>query len=162
MNDFKFSGHDTFHCRQQWLSKGIKLIDNEGYTVLNRPEIAISKLGVGKNMVQSIQHWLKSFGLINDKHEILEIANKLFLDLLPKYEKTVLDAIKVPLTQNQFDALVSFCWNCGSSETLFKLVNENSPEAVQWWKTHYIKGGGKVLNGLVKRRAEEAELYNLN
>ncbi|ELI6456076.1 DUF4007 family protein [Flavobacterium psychrophilum] len=29
MNDFKFSGHDTFHCRQQWLSKGIKLIDNE-------------------------------------------------------------------------------------------------------------------------------------
>lgn len=80
MNDFKFSGHDTFHCRQQWLSKGIKLIDNEGYTVLNRPEIAISKLGVGKNMVQSIQHWLKAFGLINDKHEILEIANKLFLD----------------------------------------------------------------------------------
>jgi hypothetical protein len=80
MNDYKFSGHDTFHCRQQWLSKGIKLIDNEGYTVLNRPEIAISKLGVGKNMVQSIQHWLKAFGLINDKHEILEIANKLFLD----------------------------------------------------------------------------------
>lgn len=80
MSDFKFSGHDTFHCRQQWLSKGIKLIDNEGYTVLNRPEIAISKLGVGKNMVQSIQHWLKAFGLINDKHEILEIANKLFLD----------------------------------------------------------------------------------
>lgn len=80
MSDFKFSGHDTFHCRQQWLSKGIKLIDNEGYTVLNRPEIAISKLGVGKNMVQSIQHWLKAFGLINDKYDILEIANKLFLD----------------------------------------------------------------------------------
>lgn len=80
MNILKFSGHDTFHCRQQWLSKGIKLIDNEGYTVFNRPEIAISKLGVGKNMVQSIQHWLKAFGLINDKHEILEISKKMFLD----------------------------------------------------------------------------------
>lgn len=80
MNTLKFSGHDTFHCRQQWLSKGIKLIDNEGYTVLNRPEIAISRLGVGKNMVQSIQHWLKAFGLINDRHEILEISNKLFLN----------------------------------------------------------------------------------
>lgn len=80
MSDFKFSGHDTFHCRQQWLSKGIKLIENESYTVLNKPEIAISKLGVGKNMVQSIQHWLKAFGLINDKHEVLELSEKLFLD----------------------------------------------------------------------------------
>lgn len=80
MSDYKFSGHDTFHCRQQWLSKGVKTIDNEGYTVFNKPEIAISKLGVGKNMVQSIQHWLKAFGLINDKHEILELSKKLFLD----------------------------------------------------------------------------------
>jgi hypothetical protein len=80
MNILKFSGHDTFHCRQQWLSKGIKLIDNEGYMIFNRPEIAISKLGVGKNMVQSIQHWLKAFGLINDKHEVLEISKKIFLD----------------------------------------------------------------------------------
>lgn len=80
MNVLKFSGHDTFHCRQQWLSKGVKLIDNEGYTVFNKPEIAISKLGVGKNMVQSIQHWLKAFGLINESHEVSELAKKIFLD----------------------------------------------------------------------------------
>ncbi|KQO24921.1 hypothetical protein ASF10_07030 [Flavobacterium sp. Leaf82] len=80
MNDFKFSGHDTFHCRQQWLSKGVKIVDSQGYAVFNKPEIAISKLGVGKNMVQSIQHWLKAFGLINDKHEVLEISKKIFLD----------------------------------------------------------------------------------
>ena len=88
-------------------------------------------------------------------------ANKLFLDLLPKYEKTVLDAIKVPLNQNQFDALVSFCWNCGSSKTLFKMVNEKFSEMniVNWWCTHYIMGGGKVLNGLVRRRKAEATLF---
>jgi hypothetical protein len=80
MSDFKFSGHDTFHCRQQWLSKGVKMVDSQGYIVFNKPEIAISKLGVGKNMVQSIQHWLKAFGLINDKHEVLEISKKIFLD----------------------------------------------------------------------------------
>ena len=80
MSDFKFSGHDTFHCRQQWLSKGIKLIDNEGYAVFNKPEIAISKLGVGKNMVQSIQHWLKAFGLINESHEVSELAGRIFLE----------------------------------------------------------------------------------
>ena len=87
-------------------------------------------------------------------------AEELMLNLLPKYEATVNKNIKRPLKQNEFDALVSFCWNCGSSETLFRLINENSPETVNWWKTHYIKAGGKVLNGLVKRRAEEADLYN--
>ena len=88
-------------------------------------------------------------------------ANKLFLDLLPKYEKTVLDAIKVSLNQNQFDALVSFCWNCGSSKTLFKMINEKFSEMniVNWWCTHYILGGGKVLNGLVRRRKAEATLF---
>ena len=88
-------------------------------------------------------------------------ADKLFLDLLPKYEKTVLNNIKVPLTQNQFDALVSFCWNCGSSKTLFKMVNEKFSEMniVGFWTSHYIMGGGKVLNGLVRRRKAEAKLF---
>jgi hypothetical protein len=83
MSVLKFSGHDTFHCRQQWLLKGVKLIDNEGYTVFNKPDIAISKLGVGKNMVQSIQHWLRAFGLINENHEILDFTEKMFLNEFP-------------------------------------------------------------------------------
>jgi lysozyme len=88
-------------------------------------------------------------------------AMELFESLLPKYEKTVLDAIKVPLTQNQFDALVSFCWNCGSSKTLFKMINEKFSEMniVNWLCSHYIMGGGKVLNGLVRRRKAEAVLF---
>lgn len=86
-------------------------------------------------------------------------ANKLFLDLLPKYEKTVLNNIKIPLTQNQFDALVSFCWNCGSSNTLFSLINNKSIHVYDWWVSHYIKGGGKILNGLVRRRKAEADLF---
>ena len=88
-------------------------------------------------------------------------ANKLFLDLLPKYEKTVLNNIKVPLNQNQFDALVSFCWNCGSSKTLFSMINNKHSEMniVNWLCSHYIMGGGKVLNGLVRRRKAEAVLF---
>ena len=90
-----------------------------------------------------------------------EEANKLFLDLLPKYEKTVLNNIKVPLNQNQFDALVSFCWNCGSSKTLFSMINNKHSEMniVNWLCSHYIMGGGKVLNGLVRRRKAEAVLF---
>lgn len=90
-----------------------------------------------------------------------ERANELMLNLLPKYEKTVNDNIKVELTQNQFDALVSFCWNCGSSNTLFKMINDKHSEMniVNWLCSHYIMGGGKVLNGLVRRRKAEATLF---
>jgi lysozyme len=88
-------------------------------------------------------------------------ADELLLTLLPKYEKTVNNNIKLALTQNQFDALVSFCWNCGSSNTLFSKVNSNASDLISWWQTHYITGGGKKLKGLVNRRKAESELYQL-
>lgn len=86
-------------------------------------------------------------------------ADELLLSLLPKYEAIVKKYAKVELTQNQFDALVSFCWNCGYSETLFRLVNLKSIEIGRWWQSHYITGGGIILQGLVKRRLEESKLF---
>lgn len=88
-----------------------------------------------------------------------EQADELLVNLLPRYEQTVLNNIKVALNQNQFDALVSFCWNCGSSKTLFNLVNQKSEHVYDWLISHYVMGGGKVLQGLVKRRKAEAELF---
>ena len=88
-------------------------------------------------------------------------ADMLLLKLLPKYEATVDRNIKVIVTQNQYDALVSFCWNCGSSESLFRLVNIKATDEVihKWLCSHYIMGGGKVLAGLVRRRKAEADLF---
>ena len=88
-------------------------------------------------------------------------AEKLLTELLPKYENTVKRSIHVELNQNQFDALVSFCWNCGSSRTLFKLINEKTSDEIihSWLTTHYIRGGGVVLKGLIRRRLEEADLF---
>jgi len=88
-------------------------------------------------------------------------ADILLLKLLPKYEATVDRNIKVAVTQNQYDALVSFCWNCGSSDSLFRLVNQKATDEIihKWWSTHYIMGGGKVLAGLVRRRKVEADLF---
>jgi lysozyme len=88
-------------------------------------------------------------------------ADMLLLKLLPKYEATVIKNIKVTLNQNQFDALVSFCWNCGSSQSLFRLVNQRATDEViyDWLINHYIMGGGKVLPGLVRRRRVEADLF---
>ena len=88
-------------------------------------------------------------------------AEELLLNLLPKYEGVVKQKVKVPITQNQFDALVSHTWNSGGSSTLFNLVNTNAPkeEIKKWFETKYITGGGKVLQGLVNRRKEESDLF---
>lgn len=90
-----------------------------------------------------------------------ETADELLFNLVPKFEKIVTSKVKVPINQNQFDALVSHTWNTGGSDTLFSLIN-NSPgitEIKRWFETKYITANGKVLNGLVKRRKEECELY---
>lgn len=78
MNNLKFSGHDTFHCRQQWLLKGIELIDNHKLNGFSNLEEAILNLGVGKNMVQSIHYWLRAFDLIDEDKKLTEIAYLIF------------------------------------------------------------------------------------
>jgi hypothetical protein len=63
----RFSGHDTFHCKEQWLLKGLQFIDNQNIDSPFRSAEAINELGVGKNMVRSIHYWLKSFALIDEE-----------------------------------------------------------------------------------------------
>ncbi len=80
MHNLKFSGHDTFHCRQQWLLKGVELIDNKGFNGFHNLEESILDLGVGKNMVQAIQYWLRAFSLVGTNKQLTEIANLLFIE----------------------------------------------------------------------------------
>lgn len=88
-------------------------------------------------------------------------AEDLLLNLIPTYEAIVKKKVTTPLTQNQFDALVSYVWNTGGSDTLFKLINTKAADSNirTWFETKYITGGGKVLAGLVKRRKSEADLF---
>jgi GH24 family phage-related lysozyme (muramidase) len=71
--------------------------------------------------------------------------------------------VKVKLNQNQFDALVSFSFNLGlgnlSTSTLLEYVNHNDFERAANEFDKWIKAGGVVLAGLVKRRKEEKELF---
>ena len=64
-------------------------------------------------------------------------------------------------TQNQYDALVSFTYNCGAGN-LKKLVNGGQRTIAEISNAipNYNKGGGKVLNGLVKRRADEKAMFD--
>jgi hypothetical protein len=71
----QFSGHDSFVCKHLWLKKGYDyLLENKSFS----SEAAVVDLGVGKNMVNSISYWLKSFGLIDDKGKPNELAQFLF------------------------------------------------------------------------------------
>jgi len=90
-----------------------------------------------------------------------EKGTELFSSVLPVYEKIVNSKIKVTLTQNQFDALVSHTYNTGGSDTLFSLINKKAnPEVIKdWFISRYITAGGKVLNGLIRRRKAEADLF---
>lgn len=60
MSNFRFSGHETFHCKSFWIKKGFDFIANNRDFKSNE---ALIELGVGKNMVASISHWIKSIGL---------------------------------------------------------------------------------------------------
>lgn len=73
-----------------------------------------------------------------------------------KYAKE--GVIGFPLNQNQFDALTSFCYNCGAGN-LQKLVKGRDAATVAAKIPAYNKGGGKVLSGLVRRREEEKNLF---
>ncbi|WP_312390815.1 lysozyme [Chryseobacterium sp.] len=90
-----------------------------------------------------------------------ERGAELFSAVLPAYEKIVNQKIKISLSQNQFDALVSYAYNTGGSDTLFSLINKKAdPKEIKKWITErYITAGGKVLNGLIRRRIAEANLF---
>ena len=58
----KFGGHETFHLRDNWIFKGMRMLEEQG-DVFNNVEKSIEILGVGTNMVKSIRYWLIATGL---------------------------------------------------------------------------------------------------
>jgi len=68
------------------------------------------------------------------------------------------NALNRNFNQNQFDALVSFTYNCGAGN-LRALCKNRTIEEIGDKIVLYNKASGKVLKGLVRRRAEEQELY---
>ncbi len=90
-------------------------------------------------------------------------AKSLLKEDLKKYGGYVNNCVRkgmitFPLNQNMFDALTSFCYNCGNG-SLQKLVSSRDAATVADKLLAYNKGGGKVLPGLTKRREEERALF---
>jgi spore coat assembly protein SafA len=78
-------------------------------------------------------------------------------------EDAVRKHVKVPITQQQFDALVSFTFNLGAGalqkSTLLSKLNQGDYAGAQAEFGRWVNAGGQRLEGLVRRRAEEARLF---
>ena len=96
------------------------------------------------------------------------LSEQQVLDLLAqdlvRFEEIVQNAVQVALSQNQFDALVSFAFNVGiqafKKSTLVKVLNNGEYEEVPNQLRRWVKAGGQTVQGLVSRREKEISLWN--
>ncbi len=95
-----------------------------------------------------------------------EDAYALLLQDLNDHAQTMSKDIKVPLKQNQYDALSSFVFNVGNGafrkSTLLKVLNKEDHQSVPHQLRRWDKAGGRQLRGLTYRRELEASLYAYN
>ena len=112
--------------------------------------------------------WTIGYGHTKDVVEGMTItqeqAEEMLVEELHEYEKYVNESVTVALSQNQFDALVSWVYNLGpanlKASTMLKVLNSGKYEDVPAQIKRWNKAGGKVLEGLVRRRAAEACLFS--
>lgn len=146
-----------------------KLVEMEGSkNKMYKDSAGLPTIGVGHLLTQSERSSGKividgvaiswANGLTND-----QVAALLMQDI-PKYEEPVNKAVAVPLTQNQFNALVCFTFNVGKGaflgSTLLKVLNNKEydkvPEQMRRW--HHC--AGEDSPGLKNRREKEIAIWN--
>tara|TARA_B100000131_G_C18089091_1_gene601437 strand:+ start:1153 stop:1596 length:444 start_codon:yes stop_codon:yes gene_type:complete len=102
-------------------------------------------------------------GVTEDTKITQEEAEEMLVEELHEYESYINDFVTAPLSQNQFDALVSWVYNLGpanlKSSTLLRVLNEGKYNEVPAQIRRWNKAGGEVLQGLIRRREAEALLF---
>ncbi len=134
--------------------------DFEGYS--SKPYLCpanIPTIGYGNTMYANGERVTMDDPEIDQKE-----AKKMLMDTVKSVEKQVKNVVEVKLPAHKLAALISFTYNVGignfSNSTLLAWVNSNPdfpriPEQFRRWN----KGGGKILNGLIRRREAEIELW---
>ena len=100
---------------------------------------------------------------MQDRPVTVAQATDMLRSMLASYEAGVSRYVLVPLTQGQFDALVSFAYNLGlsalKSSTLLRLVNARDYAGAAAQFVRWNRAGGKVLPGLTRRREAERQMF---
>lgn len=115
----------------------------------------------------SVNVWTIGFGTTRGIGPGMTITNdqaeQMLMKDIARFEPEVERLVKVPLNQHQWDALLSFVYNVGSmnlgTSTLLKLLNARDYAGAAEQLPRWNKAGGKVLNGLIKRRAAERRMF---
>lgn len=114
-------------------------------------------------------YWTVGYGHLMDKNDDTTRKISLFEaeELLKKdlswAERVVNDYVKVPISQNEYDALVSFVYNVGKNafikSTLLKKLNLDDKNGASNEFKRWVRAGGKVIKGLQNRRESEKNLF---
>ena len=87
---------------------------------------------------------------------------RLLRDDCARFEQAVRSAIHVPLTQGEFNALVSLAFNCGPGAVqgnIARLANAGHKDQIPSVMRQYVRANGQVLRGLVDRREREIAVF---
>jgi|TARA_B100000035_G_C20572006_1_gene367222 lysozyme len=111
--------------------------------------------------------WTIGYGHTKDVEPGMQItkedAEEMLVEELHEYESYINDFVTAPLSQNQFDALVSWVYNLGpanlKSSTMLKVLNAGNYDEVPAQMKRWNKAGGKRLEGLIRRREAESLLF---
>ncbi|CAI0897112.1 lysozyme [Serratia grimesii] len=138
---------------------GIELIKRfEGLELKAYPD-SVGVLTIGYGWTQPVDGKKIVRGMVIDQ----ETADRLLKCGVVQYEQGVNQLVKVKISQGQFDALVSFSYNLGlrslSTSTLLRKLNSGDKQGAAAEFDKWVNAGGVKLDGLVKRRAAEREIF---
>ena len=135
-------------------NKGLEMIKHFEGLELNAYKCAAGVWTIGYGHTKGVQE-----GMVISE----ETANEMLVEELKEYENYINTLVTVELNQNQFDAMVSWVYNLCSSNlqarTLLKVLNAGNYEGVPEQIMRWNKAGGRVLEGLTRRRQAEADLF---
>lgn len=144
-------------------------ISDEGLRLIKSFEGKLRKIGDGKYVAYRCPAgvWTIFAGCTEGVKEGMVVTEAegeaMFRNEIVKHEAAVARLVTVEINQNEFDALTSFSYNCGTGalqkSTILKRLNKGDRAGAAASFAVWNKGGGRVLNGLVARRAREAALF---
>lgn len=135
-------------------TKGLEMIKHFEGLELNAYQCAAGVWTIGYGHTKDVQQ-----GMVISENT----ANEMLVEELNEYESYITSLVTVELNQNQFDAMVSWVYNLGvgnlKASTLLKVLNAGDYAGVPAQMMRWNKAGGKVLEGLTRRRQAEADLF---
>lgn len=148
-------------CIMKTSKKGIDLISGFEGDRLTAYKCPAGVWTIGKGHTSAAGSPTVREGMVITQKESDDIFAR---DLIP-YEMSVTSALKVSISQSQFDALVSLCYNIGPDafrrSSVLRHVNSREWDKVPADFMKWTRGGGRELPGLVRRRRAEVAMWRM-